>query len=411
MDFDFKIRLLGYYNFNNQNMNPESIHIEEADILAKLLDKSFAEFANDKNTTDIKLLEAFKGKGVFIFKDERNHLYAYSPSTHMARISDVEYNKKAINVVDLSYKKWFIPGELFEISVLRKSIFRDLSGNVFEYKENLISVNKSRNDYFVHFSDSSFAIKWFNAISIQDLRDLILHRWFYLQECESSAFCGDCDGWDYEGCDMDRCRGECDGCGGRRYKCNNSCFFYRNKACVEICLDPNLLEKELKPAFKYIEEISAPFYVNSSIPEELDSLYKDCLYVQKHKQNEVVEYFINRFDRLAKIVQYRLNANNIRKVQLIIRSSFNFKKHYLMPIDNVSITDNEDFLFWENHQELVIEGYDYNSDSYISKQSYSLLQKNKSNTKKMMCLLKEGTLKVIRLEKWASDDRWRLGYE
>ncbi len=411
MDFNFKIRLLGYYNFENQTLNPESIHKEDAEVLAELLDDSFSNFLNDVEIIDNQFLEAFKGRGVFIFKDERNHLYAYSPSTHIVRISNVKYDRKVINIVDLSYKNWFVPGEPFIVAVLKVAKFRDLSGNIFEYKENLVSVNKLRNDYFVHFSNSSFAIKWDDVISVQDMKDLVLHRWFYLQERESSDFCDDCDGWDYSACDMMRCRQNCEGCGGRRYKCNNSCFLYRNKVCIEINLNSDLLEEELKPAFKYIEEVSTPFFANSYIPKALHDLYKDCIFVQKYEQSKIAESFIYEFEKLVKIVHCRLNADSIKKVQLIIRSSFNFDKHYVMPIDNFSITDNDGFLFWGGHQDLVVDGYDYKSDSYISKQNYPLLQKNKSNTKKMMDMLKKGLLKTIRLDKWKSDSRWRLGYE
>lgn len=412
MNFDFKIRLLGYYNSENQTMNPESIHVEDAERLAKLLDDSFSEFLNDERVVDNRLLEAFKGKGVFIFKDERSHLYAYSPSTHIARISDVKYDRRVINIVDLSYKNWFVPGELFVITTLRKAKFCDLSGNTFEYRENLVSVNKLRDDYFVHCSNSSFVIRWNGTISIQDMKDLVLHRWFFLRERVSSDFCGDCDGWDYSGCDMTRCRHDCEGCGGRRYKCNNSCFFYRHKMCVELCVANNFMEDDLNPAFKYIEELETPFSANCNIPNELISLYEDCVLVKKYApEYELIECFISKFDSLARLFNFRRNVNNINKVQLIVRSSFGLKKQYLMPVNNFSIEEDEGFLFWGGYQNLIVEGYDYNSDSLIQKQSYPLLQKNKSNTEKMMNMLKEGTLKAIRLEKWTSDDRWRLGYE
>ena len=401
MDFDFKIRLLGYYHLNNQKMNPEDTYVDDAERLAKLLEKSFANIVNDKNVTDAKFLEAFKGKGVFIFKDERSNLYAYSPSMHLARISNVKYNKNVIMQVDFSYKKWFIPGEPFSVLNFRKVTFVDLSDKRYEYKENVVSVRKVQNDYIVRLEGSDFAIKYENVIPIHVMKELVLHRWIALKEYESKEFCGNCDGWDYSGCDMSRCRDVCEGCGGRKYKCNDrGCFYYRNKVCVEPLLNVPRINDDLNPAFKYMEELSTP----------LNVLYRDCIFMQEYAKDELIDSYVEKFDKFSRVIHCRKNANTIDKIKLILRSS-NFQKQYLMPIDNLNITTNSSFLFWGGRQNLEIEGYDYNSDTYISKESYSLLQKDKSNTEKMMDMLNAGKLKVIRLENWSSDNKWSLGYE
>mgnify|MGYP001194322180 CR=1 FL=1 len=51
MDFNFKIRLLGFYNEENQRMDEEKFKKEEAKLLAELLDKSFSEIDSDGDTS------------------------------------------------------------------------------------------------------------------------------------------------------------------------------------------------------------------------------------------------------------------------------------------------------------------------------------------------------------------------
>lgn len=107
--------------------------------------------------------------------------------------------------------------------------FCDLSEEWFDYNENDIFITKSKIEYFIHIKGSTYAIRWHNPIAVSELKKIIFHKWVCLDERKSSDFCGNCDGWDYSGCDMDRCREECEGCGGRRYKCNNRCFFLETR--------------------------------------------------------------------------------------------------------------------------------------------------------------------------------------
>lgn len=93
MDFNFKIRLLGFYNEENQRMDEEKFKKEEAKLLAELLDKSFSEIDSDVDTS---FVTALKGNGVFIFRDAKYNLYAYYPHKHLAKITEVRYNKKVI---------------------------------------------------------------------------------------------------------------------------------------------------------------------------------------------------------------------------------------------------------------------------------------------------------------------------
>lgn len=110
MDFHFKIRLLGYYNFPNQTMKPEEAYIEEAEALAPLLLTSLNSILSNPQADEF-IKEAILGQAVFIFKDKKNKLYAFFTGTKIARITNVFFSKNAIKQVPLKYKRWFFPGE------------------------------------------------------------------------------------------------------------------------------------------------------------------------------------------------------------------------------------------------------------------------------------------------------------
>ena len=107
--FNFKMRLLGYYNFPNQTIKPEEAYIKEAEDFAPLLRASLESIKHNENADDL-IKEVISGCVVFIFKDEKNKLYAYFTGAGIARITNFFYNKKCIRQVPLKYKRWFIPG-------------------------------------------------------------------------------------------------------------------------------------------------------------------------------------------------------------------------------------------------------------------------------------------------------------
>ena len=92
MDFDFKMRLIGFYNTPKQNMKEEECRLIEAEELANLLGETFrnlTHFVSD----DLVFKSVLKGNTVFILKDEENNLYAYYPYKRIARLTDVVYDK------------------------------------------------------------------------------------------------------------------------------------------------------------------------------------------------------------------------------------------------------------------------------------------------------------------------------
>lgn len=105
-----KLRLLGYYHYPNQDMKPEESCIPEALELAPLLETSLNSiYQNPETDTYIKDII------LFIFKDEDNNLYGYFTSNKSVRITDVKYNKSAIEQVPFKYKAWFMPGKRIKL--------------------------------------------------------------------------------------------------------------------------------------------------------------------------------------------------------------------------------------------------------------------------------------------------------
>lgn len=111
-NFDFsRLKLIGYYQSASQKLNPESIYIDQACELARLLGDSFS--ASECLSSLDSSFYSDIINSVLIFKNYHGHLFAYLPTTGTARISDVEFNKDAITNVPTEYKMYFSPGEPF----------------------------------------------------------------------------------------------------------------------------------------------------------------------------------------------------------------------------------------------------------------------------------------------------------
>ena len=120
MDFNFKIRLLGFYHFPNQDMKPETEYVEEAKELARLLNVSIGSLMKNPDT-DKELKVIIKDGAVFIFKDEKNNLYGFFTKNRTARITNVKFSKESIIQVPLKYKAWFYPGRPVRLIIQQDS--------------------------------------------------------------------------------------------------------------------------------------------------------------------------------------------------------------------------------------------------------------------------------------------------
>lgn len=119
MEFNFKLRLLGFYHFPNQDMKPETERVEEAKELARLLNASVGSLMKNPDT-DKELKEIIKDGAVFIFKDEKSNLYGFFTKNRTARITGVKFSKGAILQVPLKYKAWFYPGRPIRLIIPRE---------------------------------------------------------------------------------------------------------------------------------------------------------------------------------------------------------------------------------------------------------------------------------------------------
>lgn len=113
----FELRMLGFYNYPHQNMNPEMERVEEAAILAELLDTSFKDSLSefDADSPLVKLYD----KAVLIFRDRDKNLYTYFPKKRIARLTDVVYNKYKVLKTEGELRCWFHPGESFSEASFR----------------------------------------------------------------------------------------------------------------------------------------------------------------------------------------------------------------------------------------------------------------------------------------------------
>lgn len=399
MEFNFKIQLLGYYNKENQCMNPEQKYVQEAETLVKLLSKSFDGLTSDMESS---FSAALRGDAVFIFRNHYGDLFAYYPCKQLARITNVKYNSQDIIKVKRAYKNWFIPGKKFIIdkNAVNEVPFKTLSGKNYMIGICPDSIYLNRDDYYIKIGNSVYAIYWDETICMDDLKALILHKWIYLRESKMSDYCGDCNGWDYSGCDMDRCREDCDGCGGRRYKCNNSCFNKRHKIAITLCLRSLTIKKEIQEGLNILDKISKPFST------EADTLWKNSqpLFTSLKKNYQFIQNQFGDIDIMQKFLQKLENTATLqymrhRKEPLIEIKVYKEEiiSRYIIPLSSLRVEQSFNGILWfkQLNTTMSFNTYDYVSDTFVreeyhldNKQKYSYLL-DKKILAKFICITLE----------------------
>lgn len=131
------LRLLGYYNEENQTMYPEEENPELAQELAELLSGTFERIKDVKNAEDLKLAI---DNGVFIMKDKESNLYAYFHKKKLARVTNVEFNREGLTQLPLEYKNWFMPGEELIINELTNVVDPTPAKHFYEYLKSMGSI-------------------------------------------------------------------------------------------------------------------------------------------------------------------------------------------------------------------------------------------------------------------------------
>lgn len=131
------LRLLGYYNEENQTMHPEEKYPELAQELAELLSETFERIKDVKNAEDLKLAI---DNGVFIMKDKESNLYAYFHKKKLARVTNVEFNREGLTQLPLEYKNWFMPGEELIINEMTNAVNPTPAKFFYEYLKSIGSI-------------------------------------------------------------------------------------------------------------------------------------------------------------------------------------------------------------------------------------------------------------------------------
>lgn len=364
MKFDSKLRLIGFYNRPNQNMRPEESFVEEAKTLASLLCISFSSLLTNEDT-DSFFKEILTGNTVFILKNEDDWLFAYYPKKQIARISNVVFNKRNINSIPLKYKSWFIPGYPIDVS------------SMSQYK-----ITTKGRDFIISYNGKELPLEWNGGyISIRDLYKLLECKFTELSEFNTKDNCIGCDGYDYDYCDRDRCREECEGCGGRRYKCTKEkCFNKRYDNAFSITLNREEVDSFQAPIKDLLEILCSPHFqytdlVLSENRQLIDDFVKTRnflwtygwdfdvweMYIRFKKLQKFREY-VHKTDLVLVVVEnssYKVCTENLR----VEESGLFFIDYYLQTIDT-EILENEDGNASVEGGEYG-ETYDSISDSFI----------------------------------------------
>lgn len=403
MDFNFEIQLLGYYNVIDQRMNAEKKSVEDAENLASLFAKSFAEAEIDEDSWFATLL---KERTVFIFRNRNNWYYAYYPYEHIARINGVRYDREAITTVPREYKNWFIPGMPFIIEKDAIDVqFCDLKKNWHSVEIYPNSIYRYIDEYRIRLDGSVYPILLKKSIGIEKIHSLITHEWTCLVEKYTSDYCQNCDDkWDYSGCDEDRCRDDCEGCGGRKLKCP-SCFCHIHEVAIVINYLGNVVRKDLDEGERILEKIMEPHSKGAdSLWEEeqplFSSLLRDCYLLEEYfGPIEFVESYTQKYKQAKKLQDIR--HSNIKTLDIYERSNGQ-NRLYRISLKNLHVKkESAGFLWLQKIYTLSFKAYDFLSDTFIERKypldrtrKYSFFNDD-NNKNKLICinlfLLKNGT--------------------
>lgn len=337
--FDYKIHLIGYYTSPRQNMAEEQTRVEEAKELATLLGRTFSTI-NTSIIKDEKFVEALSAKTVFIFNDEQKNLYAYYPIKGIARLTNVVYDRKSINPAPFEVKGWFVPGSILAIGNRSNSYQANKerkhkktftvvrhTGESEEYPFSDLHISNVRSDILIFFNKRTLPldISEDTRVSFSLLYKIIGHPWIYLEEYDTDDNCGDCNGYDYSNCDMNRCKNDCESCGGRRYICNNSCFNYRYDYALKL-YHTDAYKEAIGKVYPYLGEILEPNNrewrrIYEEHKKEIDKVEDSCQYLTycSYTDGEVTAFLNNCF-KMRRLIHYR-DSEDQPKIVVEIRSA------------------------------------------------------------------------------------------
>lgn len=248
-------------------------------------------------------------------------------------------------------------------------IFRDKSGKSTEYDNQELLISTVGSDLLIHLGRKTIALDWSeeHRITISNLNKVIKHRWTYLQEHDTDWGCDDCDGYNYDNCDMFRCKNDCEHCGGRRFVCNNGCFYHRYKTCVTIECNSNNAKNDLNEVLAIVKRIESPHSEYEQILMEhgssLEQLYSECGFVSSYCSCDVIDSYLSHYENMKKKVDCRRIKDNDR-VKFTIHEDGDTKK-YMVSKESLSVK-NHGFIPLFGKIDILIDGYDSITDDFIS---------------------------------------------
>ena len=324
-----RLRLIGYYNRPDQDLNSEQLFCAEAENLATLLEESFQRLIQNPKT-DQSFRAILQSKAVFILKSTDNRLSAYFPYKNIARLSNVKYIKDEITPIPLKYKSWFIPGQDIPVE---------------PQKERKYIITTSGPDFLITFDERTLPLDWSedDYISKSDL-NLILHDpWTTHVEFDTDSHCDGCEG-----------------------NCNNSCFYHRYKRALRLYVNRDAIDEELAPLHEKMDMILAPHCSNSAtllseINSEISSLEERIDLYEDHF-NISFERLTSKLNSCEICVEGRGKFQNATEDELIdILTSDKLLRTFR---EDLNIRDSS-FLFWNS---VHIEGhvYDIITDSVVT---------------------------------------------
>ena len=319
-------------------MYPEqSLFSEDAETLANLLSKSFEVTFSTIQTdslSDKEFVKALSATTVFVFEDEDNDLFAFFPFGNLARITNVVFDGLGVNKIPPELKSWFIPGHPIPVlsekqlndceydfhGVVLLDTDDDILVQLKEDNRKNFSVTKTAGDYLITIHGTTYALVWpkDNPVAISTLKQLICHKWIALRIFDTDIVCDKCDGYDYSRCDMSRCKNNCELCGGRRFKCNNSCFYHRYKKYLAVSLMPLLFQEGIKKGYEALrvfnealnkteecknwEEVNKVFIDHQLLKERFDfirELYHDCSFIEETLGDDGACEFVSEYGEMV----------------------------------------------------------------------------------------------------------------
>ena len=171
MNFDIKLKLVGYYSGDKQNMYPEKRFIEEAAKLNELLEKTFQQtFSGESGivSEDVATFyESFLKDSVYILKDEDKNLYAWFKAKHIARISRVKYDRDCIIPIPIEFQSWFVLGEpipknettnrFFDKNGSQEIVLYDTNDNKHVFQEKDLIITTAGSDLLILLNKKRYA--------------------------------------------------------------------------------------------------------------------------------------------------------------------------------------------------------------------------------------------------------------